>query len=344
MVLPPLLKSCNQSDAAAEEAVRATLEALLAQVDNSGLELLLEIFLDWIQSDSNESRAEGCAAMAMFFRVAQDGLEILPHVVDWIRILIPLYRAPFEPLMRNAGLAFSGLIKCLDKSDLDQLVIPLRQAVKNTIKGMPQDQDLPGFCQPKAIAPFLSVYLQGLMFSSSDVRERSASSLGEVVARTNFDALKPFVTQITGPLIRIIGERYPAPVKVSILDTLFVLFGRAGSAMRPFLPQLQRTYIKSLGDVNSAEVRARAEKGLAVLIELLPRVDPLCTELVAGCRSAEETDIRQGFLRVLLLVVTAMADKLTPATKDSIRGFLTESTPEFNFKEKTCSKSILALI
>ncbi|KAJ9079219.1 translational activator of GCN4 [Entomophthora muscae] len=78
MVLPPLLKSCNQSDAAAEEAVRATLEALLAQVDNSGLELLLEIFLDWIQSDSNESRAEGCAAMAMFSGLRKTGWKYSP--------------------------------------------------------------------------------------------------------------------------------------------------------------------------------------------------------------------------------------------------------------------------
>ncbi|KAI0233665.1 translational activator of GCN4 [Massospora cicadina] len=355
VLLPPLLSSCGQPDPAADGAVRAALEALFAQVDSSGLEVSLGLLLERIQGDSDAERAEGCAALATLFRVAPTGVNLLPYAVDWIRLLVPLYRAPSDLVMRNAALAFTGLVGCLDRGDLDQLVIPLRQTVKTALKGLPPGHDLPGFCQPRAIAPFVSVYLQGLMFSSSDVRERSAAALGELVSRTGLEALKPFVTQITGPLIRIVGERYPAPVKVAILGTLHGLLGRAGGALRPFLPQLQRTFMKCLGDANSADVRARAEVGLPALVALLPRLDPLCTELVMGCRGAEAAEVRQGFLQALASVVGAWAVKLAPATKDALRALIVEVAPRLTGKlpyspnpplarEKSDAKSILSLI
>ena len=52
------------------------------------------------------------------------------------------------------------------------------------------------------------------------VREQAALGIGDLIQRTAADALRPFVTQITGPLIRIIGERYPPQVKAAILQTL----------------------------------------------------------------------------------------------------------------------------
>jgi hypothetical protein len=39
------------------------------------------------------------------------------------------------------------------------------------------------------------------------VREVSAEGLGELVGLTSEEGLKPFVVTITGPLIRIIGDR-----------------------------------------------------------------------------------------------------------------------------------------
>lgn len=44
--------------------------------------------------------------------------------------------------------------------------------------------------------------------------------LGEVVQLTSAAALRPFVIKITGPLIRVVGDRFPAEVKAAILKTL----------------------------------------------------------------------------------------------------------------------------
>ena len=40
----------------------------------------------------------------------------------------------------------------------------------------------------------------------------AAEGLGELVEVTSDEALKPFVVQITGPLIRVIGDRFPSQV------------------------------------------------------------------------------------------------------------------------------------
>ena len=51
-----------------------------------------------------------------------------------------------------------------------------------------------------------------------------------------------------GPLIRIIGDRFAWEIKAAILRTLGLLIAKAGSGLKPFVPQLQTTFLKCLGD------------------------------------------------------------------------------------------------
>lgn len=61
--------------------------------------------------------------------------------------------------------------------------------------------------------------------------------------------------------------------------------------LKPFLPQLQTTFIKALNDPNR-EVRMCAAKALQKLIKLHTRVDPLFTELHNGVKNTEDNTIR----------------------------------------------------
>ena len=65
--------------------------------------------------------------------------------------------------------------------------------------------------------------------------------------------------------------------------------------LKPFLPQLQTTFIKALNDPNR-EVRVCAATALQKLIKLHTRVDPLFTELHNGVKNTEDNTIRLGEL------------------------------------------------
>lgn len=107
------------------------------------------------------------------------------------------------------------------------------------------------------------------------------------------------------PLIRILGDRFPWQVKSAILSTLTIIISKGGLALKPFLPQLQTTFVKCLQDnnrlvllsfrfavcsivlppltqnLNNRSVRTRAASALGKLSALSMRVDPLVSDLLS---------------------------------------------------------------
>lgn len=61
--------------------------------------------------------------------------------------------------------------------------------------------------------------------------------------------------------------------------------------LKPFLPQLQTTFVKALNDPNLA-VRSKAAWALGLLTVLHTRVDSLFTELKNGIKNTEDNAIR----------------------------------------------------
>ena len=133
------------------------------------------------------------------------------------------------------------------------------------------------------------------------MKETAANGLGEVIKLTSADALKPSVVHITGPLIRILGDRFGANVKTAVLDTLACLLGKAGVLLKPFFPQLQTTFVKALNDPNRT-VRLKAGIALSFLIDIHMRPDPLFNELANGIKNADEASVRDTYLQVFISI------------------------------------------
>ena len=91
----------------------------------------------------------------------------------------------------------------------------------------------------------------------------------------------PVIVKMTGPLLRVVGDRNPSTVKIAILKTLGLLLEKGGPALRAFVPQFQTTFVKALSDP-SRQVRVAAIHSLSLLMPLTTRVDPLVKELVSG--------------------------------------------------------------
>lgn len=78
----------------------------------------------------------------------------------------------------------------------------------------------------QGITPLLPIFREGILNGPPELKESAAIGLGEVIKRTSADALKPSVVTITGPLIRILGDRFSFNVKVAVLETLGLLLGK----------------------------------------------------------------------------------------------------------------------
>jgi HEAT repeat protein len=194
-----------------------------------------------------------------------------------------------QPVVEASWNALDELVKSIDKEEMDALVVPLRRTIEGT--GAP-GRHVPGFSLPKGISPVLPIIFAGLTTGSNEQRENAAYAISDLVERTEENALKPFTTQLTGPLIRVITQStsYPAGVKSAILTALTMMLSKIPTFIKPFFPQLQRTFVKSLLDPSLA-VRNKAGLALGVLMRSQPRVDPIITELVGLVRGQVEEDI-----------------------------------------------------
>lgn len=156
-----------------------------------------------------------------------------------------------DPGVLNPALdALNAVIKTLDSAQQMSHVGDLRQAVRFAASDLKGQEYLPGCCLSKGIAPLLPVYREAILNGPPEMKEQAAQGLGELIKLTSPEALKPSVVAITGPLIRILGDRFSAGVKVAVLETLALLLAKVGALLKPFLPQLQTTFVKSLSDPN----------------------------------------------------------------------------------------------
>ncbi|KAI9312237.1 armadillo-type protein [Dichotomocladium elegans] len=308
-----------EQDLEVQEALEATTKALLMSLDEEdGLPTLAATLQEYARSDNHKKRSVACDIVATLY--SESELDASQYVPDWISTLVALLGDYYTEVVKSAWQALNAVTKSVPKDEYEELVAPVRQAVRGV--GVP-GADVPGFCLPKGISPLLPIFLQGLMNGSSQSREQAALGVGDLIQRTSSDALKPFVTQITGPLIRIVGDRYPPQVKAAILQTLSVLLGKVPMHLKPFLPQLQRTFIKSLSDPLSSIVRSRAAASLGILITLQTRVDPLVAELVSGIR-VSEPNIKETMIDALQNVISKTGTEISETSKRGVISVIAE--------------------
>ena len=169
-----------------------------------------------------------------------------------LSLVLPLRYASTDAAIQKAALgALSALAAARDDEELSEhiptirsVVSGLRSNMKHKANRAPGPLLLPGLCQKNGLKPLLPMFQHALLKGTPVMREHAAAGIGELICLTSPDALKPFIIKLTGPLIRIMHDRFPRGVKIAILDTLISLIDMGGARLRPFLPQLQTTFVK----------------------------------------------------------------------------------------------------
>ncbi|SCZ89778.1 BZ3500_MvSof-1268-A1-R1_Chr1-3g01573 [Microbotryum saponariae] len=325
-----------ESDSSTAGDLDDALSAVLGSVEDhdSGLGSLLMHMLSLAKAEAPAKRVVGCNLFARFCSVTQADFD--DFKVDWIRQLVSLLDDRAPEVIDAAWEALDALVKTVEKDEMEGFVVPLRRTIESV--GTP-GVAVVGFSRPNGLKPLLPILLQGLLAGTGEQREYSAHALGDLVERTDPAAFKPYTirefqirlaeakdrpcltifrppnalpryTEVVGPLIRVIGDRFPPPVKSAILSTLTVLLNRVQQFVKPFFPQLQRTFIKSLADASSLSVRNRGVTALGVLMQHQPRVDAVVTDLV-NLATTESGEIRDSVVNGLAAVVFSGGKNLT---------------------------------
>ena len=274
---------------------------------------LILIRIPRAKHDSPKRRVSACEFFASFCEESE--LDSSLYRVDWIRQLVSALDDSHVPVHTAAWHALDKFVKSIPKDELEALVVPLRRTIEGT--GSPGHY-VPGFSLPKGISPTVPIIIAGLTTGSNEQREQAAYAIGDLVERTEETAMKPFVVPFTGPLIRVATQAttYPPAVKTAILSALMSMLERIPTFVKPFFPQLQRTFIKSASDPASLVVRTKAAQALGVLMQNQPRVDPVVTELIVGSRNNDDA-IAGSLLLALANVVRSAGQNVGEKAREA---------------------------
>ncbi|KAJ6858556.1 hypothetical protein NC652_040984 [Populus alba x Populus x berolinensis] len=318
-ILPALHSAMGAEDKDVQTLAKEAAETVALVIDEEGVEYLIAELLKGAGDTLASIRRSSSYLIGFFFKYSK--LYMVDEAPNMISTLIILLSDSDSSTVEVAWEALSRVIGSVPKEALPSYIKLVRDAVSTSrdkeqgkrrlvitilqCRQLGRTSCHSRFLSPKsssAIASDISstindmvseVYCyclnssigwfitSGLTSGFAELREQAALGLGELIEVTSEKALKDFVIPITGPLIRIIGDRFPWQVKSAILSTLSILIGKGGMSLRPFLPQLQTTFIKCLQD-STRTVRTSAAFALGKLSALSTRVDPLVSDLLSS--------------------------------------------------------------
>ncbi|KAF5555633.1 translation activator GCN1 [Fusarium phyllophilum] len=312
----------NCDDDGLREDLATSFDTVIQSIDEyDGLNTVMNVLLQLLKHEDHRRRAATARHLGNFFAAAS--VDYSRYNQDIIRSLLNSFDDRDADVVKAAWVALSAFTKKLRKEEMESLVVSTRQTLQRIgVAGA----NLRGFELPKGINAILPIFLQGLMNGTADQRVQAALGISDIVDRTSEASLKPFVTQITGPLIRVVSER-ATEVKSAILLTLNNLLDKMPAALKPFLPQLQRTFAKSLADPSSETLRTRAAKALGTLIKYTPRIDPLIAELVTGSKTADP-GVKTAMLKALYEVISKAGANMGEASRASVLSLIDMDTDE----------------
>lgn len=344
-ILPALLSAMGDDDMDVQSLAKEAAETVTLVIDEEGIESLVSELLKGVGDNQASIRRSSAYLIGYFYKNSK--LYLVDEAPNMISTLIVLLSDSDSTTVAAAWEALSRVVASVPKEVQPSYIKVVRDAISTSRdkerrkkKGGPIL--IPGFCLPKALQPLLPIFLQGLISGSAELREQAALGLGELIEVTSEQSLKEFVIPITGPLIRIIGDRFPWQVKSAILSTLSIIIRKGGIALKPFLPQLQTTFIKCLQD-STRTVRSSAALALGKLSALSTRVDPLVGDLLSSLQ-VSDAGIREAILTALKGVLKHAGKSVSSAVKIRVYSVLKDLVYHDDDHVRVSAASILGIM
>jgi hypothetical protein len=209
---------------------------------------------------------------------------------------------------------------------------------------------IPALALPRALEAISKIYLAGVLYGEEpEHRQRAAEALQLAVSCSTKDGLKAHVVGIAGPLIRVVSDKFPSSVRAALLDCLATLVEKGGIGLKPFVPQLQTTFLKSLNDANRAP-RMSSAKGLGLLMSIQVRVDPVAADLAKKLANNEvDGECIEAHFEAARGVARHGGSKITPESAEialnaSTAAALTSDDDNIRLASARCAAAYASLL
>lgn len=348
LLIPPLLEAMAEDD---EESVAAASSAALSVIssvpENSSHLLLVEIKQGMMHEYAGCRAA--AAKLAGYYAKNAPGFDDESETEVIIKKLFELFTDGDEAVLLAAWTAMGDVTGTISRQELPEYVgcvtksLNLARDKVHRLNKTAHEILVPALCLPKGLAPIVQVFLQGVLAAeSSDAREAAARGLTLAVSSTTPASLKAHVIAITGPLIRVVGDKHPSAVKGAILESLSALINKGGIALKPFVPQLQTTFVKCLSDVHMS-VRMKAATAIGLLMTLQTRVDALINDLITTVEAeSTEPGVRESTLKAIAGAIAYGGKNITPPNITRAVESATQSLSSSSEGERKCASLVIA--
>ncbi|CAF0894416.1 unnamed protein product [Rotaria sordida] len=304
----------EEKDPQAKQQHMYYAEQLLAAInDPEGIQVVIRESQEFSRSSKVNIRLVTINLLLSFCKQSKSSYQ--EYIDDLIRIGISLFNDDNEQILNTAWDCVDVIIKDMDQLELQKRLPIVRQALRIAQSNSRERGRLSGLCIPKkGIGCILPIYKECILNGPPELRESGANGLNEAINLSDAEALKSSIMNVTGPLIRVLGERFSTDIKVAILETLSTFMGKVGVQLKPFLPQLQPTLLKGLNDP-ARQVRVKAGNALGLLSHIHVRIDPIFVELLNGLKMNDDSSFKETYLLALKICLAAVGSKISDDVK-----------------------------
>jgi len=312
----------GEKEVARFEAIKEASSSVMSSVSSSGLNYVITDLGKQIENEADpKKRLYGCWLTEQLFR------HIKVDLSEFIPVLLKYLLSRIVDSDNNTLVALSNCLNAISATIPLDVFFDHIDFIKNCLTSsasdsrykigavVETDQDgnvlVPLFKLDKSLDFFINTYIHALMNGPTNVREVAADAIGELMNFSSEKIIKAYLIKTTGPLIRVVGDRFPSSVKAAVLSTLCIIMKKGGIGLKPFTPQLQTTFVKNLVDPSKI-VRKLCGQGLGALMVLTVRVDPLLNELLVQAQSKQESNaIKVSILEALAIVLRKGGNNIT---------------------------------
>ncbi|CDW53460.1 HEAT domain containing protein [Trichuris trichiura] len=320
-ILPLVVESMCDESADVRRAASGVFAVFFSSIDNRSSSDLIETLLKKL----TDPKVSPLLLDSLLMLTETRGKSLIPKLIPKVDRLQAFIRQSDRVNVCVIALSF----QTLRKEKLASIISIFYQLLFPIFRSKKADR-LPVFAKETGLQPLFAVVRECVISGKPVQKDEACRFTCALLTLCSDESIKPYAINTVGPMIRVLMDRQPVDVKLTILSALLTK-----SVMRPLIPQLQSTFMRLLNEPASTQLRLSASDGLVSLGEIHPKRDSLIVEVFRSMFSQEDS-MKSVYVRLFSFLLQLFA-----AHMPALRGLLSISRVNLSKEVKSQMQDFL---